>query len=113
MPGADVPGVVGAAAFVGWDNGHADFTDLAPALHGPGAVVIGNGNVALDVARILAKTEAEFLGSDIVNHALDRLGEHRIDTVTIHGRRGPPPIAMKPQEQIGRASCRERVCPYV
>src|SRR3546814_19980088 len=96
-------------SFVGWYNGHPDFTDLAPALHGPGAVVIGNGNVALDVARILAKTEAEFLGSDIVNHALDRLGEHRIDTVTILGRRGPHQIAMTPKElgelghQIGRA----------
>src|SRR3546814_1402399 len=43
IPGADLPGVIGSAAFVGWYNGHPDFTDLAPALHGPGAVVIGNG----------------------------------------------------------------------
>jgi NADPH-dependent glutamate synthase beta subunit-like oxidoreductase len=62
VPGADLPGVAGSAAFVGWYNGHTDFAGLGPSLDGPGAVVIGNGNVALDVARILAKAEAEFDG---------------------------------------------------
>src|SRR3546814_8398512 len=66
----------------------------------------------LDVARILAKTEAEFLGSDIVNHALDRLGEHRIDTVTILGRRGPHQIAMTPKE-LGELGHLERASPRV
>ena len=73
IPGEDLPGVVGSAAFVGWYNGHPDFADLDPPLDGDAAAVIGNGNVALDVARILAKTRAEFAGSDIVGHALDAL----------------------------------------
>src|SRR3982750_1275217 len=71
IPGDDLPGVIGSAAFVGWYNGHPDFAGLAPPMHGPGAVVVGAGNVALDVARILAKAEEEFSGSDIVGHALD------------------------------------------
>jgi NADPH-dependent glutamate synthase beta subunit-like oxidoreductase len=71
IPGDDLPGVIGSAAFVGWYNGHPDFVGLEPNLQGPGVVVIGNGNVALDVARILSKTREEFGGSDIVSHALD------------------------------------------
>src|SRR3954470_22349063 len=73
VPGADLPGVVGSAAFVGWYNGHPDFADLDPPLDVAAAAVIGNGNVALDVARILAKTRVEFGGSDIAGHALDAL----------------------------------------
>src|SRR5438270_6235403 len=75
IPGSDLPGVVGSAAFVGWYNGHPDFAGLAPPLDAAGAAVIGNGNVALDVARIFAKTRAEFAGSDIAGYALDAL-EH-------------------------------------
>ena len=63
----------GSAAFVGWYNGHPQFAELDPDLSGKTAVVIGMGNVALDVARILAKTDCEFEGSDIVAHALDAL----------------------------------------
>jgi NADPH-dependent glutamate synthase beta subunit-like oxidoreductase len=98
IPGADLPGVVGSAAFVGWYNGHPDFAALGPALDGRGAVVIGNGNVALDVARILAKTESEFDGSDIVAHALTSLRGSKVSTITILGRRGPHQIAMTPKE---------------
>ena len=106
IPGADLPGVVGSAAFVGWYNGHPDFEGLAPPLHGPGAVVIGNGNVALDVARVLAKAETEFDGSDIVNHALEALHDAHIDTITLLGRRGPHQIAMTPKElgELGQLS---------
>lgn len=114
IDGADLPGVVGSAAFVGWYNGHPDHEALAPALEGPGAVVIGNGNVALDVARILAKTEAEFAGSDIVAHAREGLRNHTISRVTILGRRGPHQIAMTPKElgELGRlARARPRVDP--
>ena len=111
IPGSDLPGVIGSAAFVGWYNGHPDFAGLAPPLHGPGAVVVGAGNVALDVARILAKTGDEFTGSDIVAHALDALGPHTIDRVTILARRGPHAIAMTPKElgelgQLARAAPR-------
>src|SRR5687767_4183509 len=98
IPGEDLPGVVGSAAFVGWYNGHPDFADLHPPLDGEAAAVIGNGNVALDVARILSKTRSEFAGSDIVNHALDVLDASAIRTITILGRRGPHQIAMTPKE---------------
>ncbi len=98
IPGDDLPGVIGSAAFVGWYNGHPDFAQLAPPLHGPGAVVVGAGNVALDVARILAKTGDEFTGSDIVAHALDHLGDAAIDTITLLARRGPHAVAMTPKE---------------
>ncbi|MCW3835754.1 FAD-dependent oxidoreductase [Sphingomonas canadensis] len=112
VPGADLPGVVGSAAFVGWYNGHPDFAGLDPLLHGPGAVVIGNGNVALDVARILAKTEGEFRGSDIVRHALETLQQARIETITILGRRGPHQIAMTPKE-LGELGELQRAQPIV
>ena len=112
IPGAALPGVVGSAAFVGWYNGHPDFAGLAPPLDGPGAVVIGNGNVALDVARILAKTTAEFAGSDIAAHALAALEGAGIDTITILGRRGPHQIAMTPKE-LGELGELERAAPLV
>ncbi|MGY4399007.1 NADPH-dependent glutamate synthase beta subunit-like oxidoreductase [Sphingomonas sp. UYAg733] len=112
VPGDDLPGVIGSAAFVGWYNGHPDFTVLGPPLHGPGAVVVGNGNVALDVARILAKTGDEFIGSDIVEHALGELGEARLQTVTLLGRRGPHQIAMTPKE-LGELGHLSRAAPHV
>ena len=111
IPGAELPGVVGSAAFVGWYNGHPDFAGLAQPLDGP-AVVIGNGNVALDVARILAKTEEEFAGSDIVGHALAALKGAHIDTITLLGRRGPHQIAMTPKE-LGELGELERARPIV
>ena len=98
VPGEDLPGVVGSAEFVGWYNGHPDFADLDPPLDGTHAAVIGNGNVALDCARILSKTQDEFSGSDIVGHALESLDKSVIRTVTILGRRGPHQIAMTPKE---------------
>ncbi|MCH8617102.1 FAD-dependent oxidoreductase [Sphingomonas sp. SM33] len=98
IPGEELPGVVGSAEFVGWYNGHPDFADLDPPLDGTHAVIIGNGNVALDCARILSKTQHEFEGSDIVGHALEALDKSAITTVTILGRRGPHQIAMTPKE---------------
>ncbi len=98
IPGDDLPGVIGSAAFVGWYNGHPDHAALAPPLDGGGAVIVGNGNVALDVARILAKDESEFTGSDIVGHALDRLKTSSAGDITLLGRRGPHQIAMTPKE---------------
>ena len=89
LPGADQANVFGSAAFVGWYNGHPQFAELSPDLSGGTAVIIGNGNVALDVARVLAKTTAEFAASDIVNHALAALAHSRISKIVILGRRGP------------------------
>jgi ferredoxin--NADP+ reductase len=111
IPGAELPGVVGSAAFVGWYNGHPDYADLAPPLDGP-AVVIGNGNVALDVARILAKREDEFAGSDIVDHALVALKAAQVDAITLLGRRGPHQIAMTPKE-LGELGQLARAAPIV
>lgn len=107
IEGADLGNVLGSAAFVGWYNGHPEFARLAPDVSGKHAVVIGMGNVALDVARILAKCEAEFAGSDIVGHALDALRGKRITRITILGRRGPHQIMMTPKElgELGRLAC--------
>ncbi len=112
IAGADLPGVIGSAAFVGWYNGHPDYAALAPPLDSGGAVVVGNGNVALDVARILSKTRAEFTGSDIVAHALDTLDHSRIRSITLLGRRGPHQIAMTPKE-LGELGHLERAAPRV
>jgi len=98
IPGEDLLGVVGSGEFVGWYNGHPEHAELDPFLNGAGAVVVGAGNVALDCARILSKTRAEFEGSDIVGHALDALDNSAIRTVTILGRRGPHQVAMTPKE---------------
>ena len=112
LPGEDMANVFGSAAFVGWYNGHPDFADLDPDFSGKHAVVIGNGNVALDVARILAKSRKEFDGSDIVGHALDALEGSNIERITILGRRGPHQIAMTPKE-LGELGHLERAVPLV
>jgi ferredoxin--NADP+ reductase len=112
IPGADLPGVIGSAAFVGWYNGHPDHARLDPSLDGTHAAVIGNGNVAIDVARILAKTPAEFLGSDIVNHALEALALSHVTSISIVGRRGPHQIAMTPKE-LGELGQLLRAAPHV
>jgi adrenodoxin-NADP+ reductase len=98
IPGGSLPGVIGSAAFVGWYNGHPDFAGLNPPLNGSHVAIIGNGNVALDVARILAKTPDEFAGSDIVAHAFDALLQSHVRHISILGRRGPHQIAMTPKE---------------
>jgi len=112
ISGEDLPGVIGSAEFVGWYNGHPDFADLDPPLDGTHAAVIGNGNVALDVARILSKTRNEFEGSDIVGHALEALDASKIRTITILGRRGPHQIAMTPKE-LGELGHLEATLPLV
>ncbi len=112
IPGADLPGVHGSAEFVGWYNGHPDFAALNPSLDGANVAVIGNGNVALDVARILSKTKEEFGGSDIVAHALNSLMAAQTERVTILGRRGPHQIAMTPKE-LGELSRLDAAAPYV
>jgi ferredoxin--NADP+ reductase len=112
IAGSALPGVVGSAAFVGWYNGHPDFADLDPPLGVAAAAVIGNGNVALDVARILAKTRAEFEGSDIVGHALDALEASAVRRIHVLGRRGPHQIAMTPKE-LGELGHLEDAVPRV
>lgn len=112
LPGEDLANVFGSAAFVGWYNGHPQFTELNPDLSGKTAVVIGAGNVALDVARIMAKTRGEFGGSDIVNHALDTLDASGIERIVFVVRRGPHEIAMTPKE-LGELGHLEKATPVV
>ena len=112
IPGEDLPGVVGSAAFVGWYNGHPECADLNPPLGGTHVAVIGNGNVALDCARILSKTRGELEGGDIVGHALDALDASPIRTLTSIGRRGPLQISMTPKE-LGELGQLESATPVV
>lgn len=112
IPGEDLPGVLGSAAFVGWYNGHPDFVDLAPPLESEAVVVIGNGNVAIDCARILAKLPEEFEGADIVQHAVDALGTSQVKRIRIIGRRGPHQVSFTPKE-IGEMGELARASPVV
>jgi NADPH-dependent glutamate synthase beta subunit-like oxidoreductase len=89
IPGEDKEGVYGSAVFVGWYNGHPDFRNLDPRLDTPTAVVIGNGNVALDIARVLVKTRAEMQASDIPSYAAEAIHASALKDVYVLGRRGP------------------------
>ena len=89
IPGEDLPGVLGARDFVGWYNGHPDFRDLTVNLDTTRAVVVGNGNVALDVARVLVTPPDRLATTDIADHALDALRDGLIHDVVVVGRRGP------------------------
>ncbi|BBY98218.1 FAD-dependent oxidoreductase [Mycolicibacterium fallax] len=89
IPGEDLPGSLAAVEFVGWYNAHPHFHDLAPDLSGARAVVVGNGNVALDVARMLVSDCDELAATDVADHALDALRGSGVQEVVIIGRRGP------------------------
>ncbi|MDP6343098.1 MAG: FAD-dependent oxidoreductase [Alphaproteobacteria bacterium] len=89
IPGEDKDGVIGSAAFVGWYNGHPDFVDLAPNLDTPNVCVVGNGNVAIDIARVLVKTRSEMASSDIPEYALGAIERSAVRDVHMLGRRGP------------------------
>ncbi|HEV3319842.1 MAG TPA: FAD-dependent oxidoreductase [Solirubrobacteraceae bacterium] len=94
IPGEDLPGSHAATEFVGWYNGHPDHTDLEPdLLSAERAVVIGNGNVALDVARMLVLAPSELAPTDTADHALDVLAHSRVREVVVVGRRGPAQAA--------------------
>jgi ferredoxin--NADP+ reductase len=112
MPGDHLANVHGSAAFVGWYNGHPEFAALDPDLSGKTAVVIGMGNVALDVTRILSKTREEFAGSDIVGHALESLMASKLQRIVVLGRRGPHQIMMTPKE-LGELGHLSRAAPRV
>ncbi|GAT16087.1 NADPH:adrenodoxin oxidoreductase fprA [Mycolicibacterium thermoresistibile] len=89
IPGEELPGSVAAVDFVGWYNAHPHFENIDPDLSGGRAVVIGNGNVALDVARILVTDPEALAKTDIADHALEALRSRGIEEVVIVGRRGP------------------------
>jgi ferredoxin--NADP+ reductase len=101
IPGEQLPGSHAATEFVGWYNGHPDFTDLEVDLvSAERAVVIGNGNVALDVARMLVLTDAELAPTDTADHALEVLRSSRLREVVVVGRRGPAQAAFTNPELL-------------
>lgn len=104
IPGETLSGVYGAARFVGWYNGHPDQADLRPRLGKPGVIVIGNGNVAIDIARLLSKSQAELEHSDIAPYALEQIGRAAPGDVHIVGRRGPAQAKFTTDEltELGR-----------
>jgi NADPH-dependent glutamate synthase beta subunit-like oxidoreductase len=89
IPGGDKQGIYGSAEFVGWYNGHPFHRDLNPLLDTPAVAVVGNGNVALDVARVLVKTDREMAASDLPDYAAAALRAAPIRDVYLIGRRGP------------------------
>ena len=89
VAGEDLNNVFGSNAFVGWYNGHPDFKDLNPDLDVDSAVIIGVGNVALDVARVLAKTKKEMSITDLVPYAAEATQASPVKDVYMLGRRGP------------------------
>jgi ferredoxin--NADP+ reductase len=122
IPGEDLPGSHAATEFVGWYNGHPDHThlefDLTTGAHSPDgpapagrvpvgggapverAVVIGNGNVALDVARMLVLDPSELAPTDTADHALEVLAASRVNEVVVVGRRGPAQAAFTNPELL-------------
>jgi len=98
IPGEDLPGSHTATSFVGWYNAHPDYRDLQFDLSQEAAVVIGVGNVAMDVARVLAKTVDELKTTDIAQHALDALAESKVKDVYVIGRRGAAQAAFTTPE---------------
>ena len=93
IPGEDLPGSHAATAFVGWYNAHPDYADEEFDLSCERAVVIGNGNVAMDVARMLALTDHELRETDTADHAIEMLGGNKVQEIVVLGRRGPAQAA--------------------
>ncbi|MCK0068573.1 FAD-dependent oxidoreductase [Kordiimonas laminariae] len=98
LEGEQLQGVYGSGAFVGWYNSHPDYRDLNPNLKTPTAVIIGNGNVAIDVARILAKTAQEMAETDLAPYAASEIHTSILKDIYIIGRRGPVEAAFTPKE---------------
>lgn len=104
IPGESLPGSVAARDLVLWYNGHPDHARATFDLSGERAVIVGNGNVALDVARILAGDASRLIGTDIAEHSLDALASSRIREVVVLGRRGPEHAAFSTPELLGLGS---------
>lgn len=103
VPGEDLPGSHSATEFVAWYNGHPDYAERTFDLSGERAVIVGNGNVALDVARVLTLDPDELAKTDIADHALAALRESKIREVVVLGRRGPLQAAYTSPEFLALA----------
>ena len=98
IPGEDLPGVFSAREFVGWYNGLPQFQGLKPQLQaGEQAIVIGQGNVAMDVARILLSPVDALKSTDITEEAIQTLSESKVRSVRVVGRRGPIQVCQTPK----------------
>lgn len=104
IPGEDIAGSHTATEFVAWYNSHPDFASRSFDLSGDSVAIIGNGNVALDLARILAKPVDMLRNTDISSRALETLERSRIRTIHVIGRRGPGQVKFTNQElrEIGQ-----------
>ena len=100
IPGEDLPGSWAATEFVAWYNGHPDYRELEFDLSAERAIVVGNGNVATDVARMLALTRDELATTDVADHALDVLAESNVREIVVLGRRGPAQAAFTNPELL-------------
>jgi ferredoxin/flavodoxin---NADP+ reductase len=98
IPGEDLPGSWAATEFVAWYNGHPDFQELEFDLSHPRAVVVGNGNVAIDCVRMLALTAEELATTDTTEDAIDAIVNSGIEEIVMLGRRGPVQAAFTPPE---------------
>ena len=100
IPGEDLPGSRSATEFVGWYNGHPDYRDLEFDLSGDRAIVVGNGNVAVDVARMLSLTHDELSATDTADHAIEAFDAAGVREIVILGRRGPQQAAFTNPELL-------------
>src|SRR5204863_7665108 len=98
IPGEELPGSWSASEFVAWYNGHPDYQELTFDLNVDRAVVVGNGNVALDVARMLALTPEELAPTDTTDPAIEAIGSAPLHEIVIVGRRGPAQASWTTQE---------------
>jgi ferredoxin/flavodoxin---NADP+ reductase len=98
IPGEDLPGSFAATEFVAWYNGHPDFQDREFDLSHERAVVVGNGNVAIDCARMLALTPEELAPTDTTHEATDAIARAGVREIVMLGRRGPVQAAFTPPE---------------
>ncbi len=98
VPGEELTDCHAATAFVGWYNAHPDFRDFAFDLSTPRAVVVGVGNVALDIARMLLRSPDDLAKTDIADHAIEALRASSVREVVLLSRRGPGQVAFTPGE---------------
>lgn len=113
IPGEDLPGSYPATEFVGWYNGHPDYRDLHFDLTQARVAVVGNGNVAMDVARILASSYDELAKTDIADYALEALKESKVTDIYLLGRRGPAQAAFTNPElkELGELEMADVIVP--
>jgi len=110
IPGEDLPGSHPATAFVGWYNAHPDYADLSFDLSHERAVVVGNGNVAMDVARMLALGAGELRATDVADHAIEVLERSNVREIVVLGRRGPAQAAFTNPEILELGKMRDADC---